>query len=320
MLAASVWANPMKGEYWTTFDSTGVGYELTAGFLNNLPLVLDELQLVKEKKNFDKTVYQLSEGIGRLRGAKTGGLQSIKTWANTVLTSGEMPLTTFSSGAGAINRIIELVCDEKMFVNGHKSSGILLRNYGMAGKKFINWLKEEGNMDKARKMFDDHMEQFQETDITDKQIMAASLILTTDSIISKIIFNDDDVLTVGQMSEFLKTKADMDMNKRAYDYVCQIAMMNPNRFIEGDDNKGELWGASDDDFYYIFRLQFRKICEEGGFNDVALLSWLKKNNLIEATKGNLKTKKINGSAISCIWLKKPQDEYDSIEDDPDCPF
>lgn len=321
MLAASVWANPSKGEYWSTFNSTGVGQEMSAGFLNSLPLILDELQLVKEKKNFDKTIYQLSEGIGRTRGSKSGGLQRTETWANTIITSGEMPMTTFSSGAGAINRIVELNCDEKLFRDGVKTAAELRANYGIAGKKFVKWLEDEGNMAMAKKAFDLYIDEFQKTDITDKQIMAASLILAADTLVSSIIFEDDNLLTVGQMSEFLKTKSDMDINKRAYDYAIQICNMNPNRFIEGEDNKGELWGKSDDDFFYMFRIQFQKICQEGGFDDVSLLSWLKKNNLIEATKGNLKTTRINGNAISCIWLRKePISQFKLAEEDGTEPF
>ena len=321
MLAASVWANPSKGEYWSTFNSTGVGQEMQAGFLNSLPLILDELQLVKEKKNFDKTIYQLSEGIGRTRGSKTGGLQRTETWGNTIITSGEMPMTTFSSGAGAINRIVELNCDTKLFSDGVKTAADLRANYGMAGKKFVEWLEVEGNMDIAKKTFDLYINEFQQSDITDKQIMAASLIMATDMLISNYIFNDDNLLTVEQMSEFLKTKADMDINKRAYEYVCQVLMMNPNRFIEGEDNKGELWGAADDEFYYLFRLQFQKICQDGGFDDTALLSWLKKNELIDTgSKGNTKLKRVCGNPIHCVCLRKESGGFIKTDECGDEPF
>ena len=58
-----------------------------------------------------------------------------------------------------------------------------------------------------------------------------------------------------------------------------------------------------------------------GFDDVALLSWLKKNDLIEATKGNLKTKCINGAKVSCVWLRKePFDNMTLEEESEDDPF
>ena len=318
MLATSVWANPAPSEYMSTFDSTGVGQEMTAGFLNSLPLVLDELQLVKDKKNFDKTIYQLAEGVGRTRGAKTGGLQHTKTWGNTIITSGEMPMTTFSSGAGAINRIIELNCNEKLFKDGNASANTLKANFGMPGRMFVEWLSEGENMEKARKIFNCYMRTFSNTDVTDKQIMAASLILTADELISGLLF-DESPLKIDDVVAFLKTKAELDINQKAYEFICQFCEMNKNRF-DDEDNKGEVWGVVDDDFYYIIRLQFGKICETGGFNDVALLGWLKDKNLIEWTKGNLKTKKINGSAVSCVWLKKPENAFDVLKEEPEYPF
>ena len=73
MLAASVWGTPEMGEYIQTFNSTVVGHERTAAFLNSLPFLIDELQLSKDshgRSRFD--VYQLAQGVGRSRGTKTG--------------------------------------------------------------------------------------------------------------------------------------------------------------------------------------------------------------------------------------------------------
>ena len=98
MLAASVWANPALGTYIHTFNSTYVGQEMMAGFCNSLPLCLDELQCIKDRKDFDRLIYMLTEGIGKGRGAKTGGLQRIQTWKNCIMTTGEQPITTGASG------------------------------------------------------------------------------------------------------------------------------------------------------------------------------------------------------------------------------
>ena len=227
-------------------------------------------------------------------------------------------MTTFSSGAGAINRIIELNCNEKLFKDGNGSANALKANYGMAGKLFVEWLEEGDHIEEARKMFNCYMRAFQDTDITDKQIMAASLVLTADELISGLFFNDAP-LSIDDVAEFLKTKAELDINQRAYEFICQYCEINKNRFAD-EDNKGEVWGVVDDDFFYIVRLQFTKICEAGEFNDVALLAWLKDKNLIDCKKGNLKTKKINGTAISCVWLKRPKNPYDVLKEEPEYPF
>ena len=99
VLAASVWANPSIGTYIQTFNATEVGKELGAAFCNSMPLIIDELQLVKDsRRDFDKMIYQLSEGVGRARGRKQGGLQKTPTWRNCVITTGEFPIISANSG------------------------------------------------------------------------------------------------------------------------------------------------------------------------------------------------------------------------------
>ena len=111
MLAASVWGNPDIGQYIQTFNATQVGHEKTAAFLNNVPMCIDELQLSKDSHGHSKfDVYQLSQGTGRTRGNKSGGVDKTPRWALCVLTTGESPLTSDSSGAGAVNRVIDIEC------------------------------------------------------------------------------------------------------------------------------------------------------------------------------------------------------------------
>ena len=143
MLAASVWGNPEMGRYIQTFNSTVVGREKLAAFLNHLPLIVDELQLARDgrgKLNFD--VYALAEGVGRTRGNKNGGVDQTPTWQNCILTSGETPITGASSGAGAVNRVIEIECRtaHRIIEDGHATAGVLRKNYGFAGREFVEKL------------------------------------------------------------------------------------------------------------------------------------------------------------------------------------
>ena len=143
MLAASVWANPRMGEYVHSFNGTGVAQELSATFVNSLPLILDELQILKDKKDFDQMIYQLTEGVGRQRGAKTGGLQKTGTWNNCIITSGEMPIFTDASGGGAVNRIIDIEYTESLFKDPVYVAETIKKNYGYAGKMFIECINNE---------------------------------------------------------------------------------------------------------------------------------------------------------------------------------
>ena len=105
--ALSIWGDPdgLMG----SFNATRVGLERMAGFFNDLPLVIDEKQVAGNKQEFlDTLVYMISSGQGRLRGTKTGGLQSQKQWRCIAITTGEEPLTTNTSMTGVSTRTLEL--------------------------------------------------------------------------------------------------------------------------------------------------------------------------------------------------------------------
>lgn len=326
MLAASVWANPELGRFMHTFNSTAVGREKSAAFVNSMPLIMDELQIVSDKKQFDKDIYMLSEGAGRTRGNKNGGVDKTPTWANCIITSGEMPITTASSGGGAVNRIVEIECKEKIFTNPRTVADTVRENYGFAGKKFVEWLSNEDNVGYAKELFNDFRINFEHSEVTEKQTMAMSLILTADTIIESLIFKDDRTLKIEEVTEFLKTRQEVSSNERALDYIYDFVAVNSLRFEEDvDDNKGEIWGTFDGDYICIIRNQFNKICIDGGFNPTAVLSWLKANNKIRVPKGKGFTlgKRIRNQIPHCVWLKKQTEsfEIEEIDDyDEKCPF
>lgn len=111
--------------------------EKTAAFFNNLPLFLDELQIVSERKDFEKEIYMLTEGAGKTRGNKAGGVDLTPTWKNCIITTGEKPILTAKSGGGASNRVIEVECKEKFFNNPRAAANLVKANYGFLGKAFV---------------------------------------------------------------------------------------------------------------------------------------------------------------------------------------
>ena len=151
MIAASVWASPRLGDYILTFNSTLVGQEMTASFLNSLPMCIDELQIQSSSgiRDFDRIIYQLTEGVGRTRGAKTGGLQKMNTWKNCIITNGEHPIINSNSGGGAVNRVIEFECDEKGYSDLVGICAVIQSNYGFAGREFVEYLQTDGAFDRV---------------------------------------------------------------------------------------------------------------------------------------------------------------------------
>jgi len=237
-------------------------------------------------------------------------------------------LTSSASGGGAVNRIIEIECEEALFKDPKHVADTLLEHYGFAGKMCLEWLETyDPNFVTTRQLYKIYMQEFDKKDTTGKQSMAMSLILVGDFILSQAIFGDNDYLKPEDVQHFLKTKQEVSIHERAFEYIYETLVANKNRFGETSDDRNEVWGTSDDNYFYVIRSRFDQICQDGGYNAKALLSWMKRAGKIEATKGCTKAKRVNGEVVSCIWIVKMRDECGGFEQmglrdqaRDDCPF
>ena len=321
MVAASVWGDPAVGAYVKTFDGTVVGMEKTAAFLNNLPFCLDELQLAKDSKGrttFD--VYKLAQGVGRTRGNRSGGVDLTPTWRNCILTTGESPLTGTASGAGAVNRVIDIECKSAQAVikDGMRISGAVKRNYGFAGRKFVERLYQPGVIDQVSERYRELFRILSDRDTTEKQAMAAAAIILADELACQWIFSGQQPLTIEQVSEFLASKAAVSAGDRGYKYLCDWVTQNSNKLCGRSENPNiEVLGALEDGRAYIIRSVFERILQDAGYSTAAMISYLKQENLIETRgRANTRGKRINGIPTECFCLRLPSVELDD-EADPD---
>jgi len=319
MLAASVWADPDMGKYIHTFNSTQVGQEMSAGFVNSLPLILDELQIIGDRKDFDKMIYSLSEGIGKLRGAKAGGLQKVITWQNCIITSGEQPIVSGSSAGGAVNRIIEIDCkDEKLFNDPVGVVDVVKKNYGFAGKMFIEYLKDDDNKKYAVDKQKSFYKELVKGESTEKQAMAASVILTADYLINEWIFQDDQLLKISDIAPYLTTKSQVSAGERAYEFLFDFVAINKKKFSSNVNGvyDSEVWGSTDSYYIYFIKTQFDKIMQEAGYNSMTFLSWAKPRGIIKTLKNrNTILKRINGDSINCVCIKIKNNVEDCEDDE-----
>ena len=308
MIAASVWACPKLGEYVTTFNSTLVGQEMTASFLNSLPMCIDELQIQSSSgiRDFDRIIYQLTEGVGRTRGAKTGGLQRMNTWRNCIITNGEHPISNSSSGGGAVNRVIEFECDEKVYSDLVGICAVISSNYGFAGREFVEFLQQDGMFEAVNAIQKEYYRELLKSDSTDKQAASASAILAADAIATELIFKDGNNLTVADLEKIMTKKAEVNVNQRALEYVYELAERNPNRFKANEfgDYQGEVWGKKEDDCIYFIKSVFDREMANAGFNSTAFLAWAKRMGYIDTDK-NKRTKKarILGGIVNTVCVK-----------------
>lgn len=318
MIAASVWACPKMGEFCTTFNSTLVGQEMTASFLNSLPMCIDELQIQSSSgiRDFDRIIYQLTEGVGRTRGAKTGGLQKMNTWKNCIITNGEHPISNANSGGGAVNRVIEFECDEKVYSDLVGICAVIQSNYGFAGREFVEYLQTDGAFDRVNALQKEYYRELLKSDSTDKQAASASAILAADHIATELIFKDGNNLTVADLEKIMAKKKEVNVNNRALEFIYELVERNPNRFKANEfgDYQGEVWGKSEETCIYIIKSVFDREMGNGGFNSTAFLAWAKRNDIIITDNGK-RTKKarITGSATNCVCIKKNLNEFETAQ-------
>ena len=328
MLASSVWGNPDLGQYTRSFNATAVGLELSAAFLCNLPLVLDELQTISRRKDFEDIIYELTEGTNRSRGQKDGGLQAMKQWSNSVITSGEMPITSSSSGGGMVGRIIELDCKKHtLYPDGHQTAEELKKNYGFLGKRFVELLLEEGLIEEVRsyreKVYDDIVSA--KSDVAQKQAFSASLILTADHFLTEYILQDGRALNVSDLVPLLASMDDADQNKRAYEWLDGWQAENDMHFFEENTDwkevKTNIYGIKQEDGNIaIIKTVFNDACQNAGYNPTAFARWLKENGLSKCDTDRPsrvdKVITIDGKGRRCIVIDNSLQEVAESESVP----
>lgn len=319
MLAASIWAYPGDNEYVTDPKSTVTALELRLDFLNNLPMLIDDMAQLKDKYSgdFSELVYMLCSGKGKDRANVNMGLNKSTTWRNVVLTNGEHSLVTETMQGGAVNRIIDVGMDDGyLFDNGNQVVETIKQNYGFAGRMFIDAIEQIG-IERIKEIQKDFLQKINAraeelcVEKEEKQSLPMSILLTADKIATDYIFEDGIYLDFNICVDLLKNKGEVSENERAYEFILSEVAINMNKFKPDPftgEYKGEIWGAIEGEYLIVMNNAFNKICERGNFSSKSFLAWASKQNLIDGQSGkNTKTKRINGSVSRCVFLKLPSE-------------
>lgn len=303
MLAASVWANPADSMYIGDFKTTDVQLEVRSDLLNNLPLMLDDSSKVSARirDNFEGVVYDLCSGKGKSRSNRDLGIRKENRWKNAILTNGERPLNSYVTQGGAINRIIEVECDEKVFEDPQYTANFLKKNYGFAGKEFVKEVKEIG-IDQIREMQMEIQKEIYRHDTMQKQSIALSVILTADKIATERIFCDGEYIDIESAKKMLASQAEVSEHERCYHYILDKISMNGQRFDSSVNV--EQWGIIEQGYAIMYVQAARDLCASGGFSYKAFMNWADKNALLQTDgKNQTKLKKIERKTVRCVWIK-----------------
>ncbi len=309
MIAASVWASPRLGDYLMSFNSTDVGQEMVAAFLNSLPMCMDELQIQASSgiKDYDRILYKLTEGQGRVRGTKTGGVRRVATWRNCILTTGEYPIINANSMSGASVRAIEIECVDKIYSDLVGLCATINENYGFAGREFVEFIRDPENMKSINDLRVQIYHDLQAAGGEDKQAASLSAILIADMVASTLFFQDGNQLTIEDVMSLMTTKREIDANVRALEWVVEMIAVNTNHFVPNDfgDYKAEVWGKVEAASYYVIKSIFDREMQNAGYNSKSFLAWAKRKNLLRVDKDRrTKNALVSGSVVKTVCLDR----------------
>jgi len=295
--ALSAWGDPER--LMVSFNATQVGLERIAALYCDLPLGVDERQLAgRRQEDVEQKIYMIAEGRGKVRGAKSGGLQKTYSWRTVALMTGEEPLSRETSKGGVSTRALEIYGgpfgDERSASLMHQQS---TENYGHAGPEFINrvaGLSREsicGWYEKMRLYVDG---------ISDgksgSHVSGVAAVALADALIDEWLFKGKEMpgskeLAVGKESweramgmakavmEELMSRTAGDTNENAVQFIVDWVLSNKSQF--GADAVGACLGDIKGDLVYIFPSIFNRELEMAGYSPQKARQYLAEKGIIE---------------------------------------
>lgn len=314
MLAASVWGDPSAGKIMRTLNSTSNYIEYFAAFMHNLPICLNELQTLKNKNELDSLIYMLGEGQGKGRARRSGGTRAAGKWGTIVITNGEQPLTTYQSGAGAINRVIDLPCFDPLFDDPRGTVDIIRDNHGHAGKLFIERLKNLP-IDELREMYNTAVTSLKAiSNSSDKLALNAAYLVLADDLATEWIFQDGRAVTAADFDGQLAEPEDIDGFARALEWVKSWVATNRYRFDDGRPDI-EIWGRlmQDKGSIAIVSSVLAQKMIDADLSYEAFLAGAERRGLIRTGAGKRTVAvRISNTPVRCVVLKLSSDEAEQI--------
>jgi len=237
--AMSVWGNPDK--LIGTFDATSTAMERRAALYSDLPLAINEREVLSQNKRNDISplLYIMGEGKGRGRGTKTG-LQGTATWRTIVMSTGEGTLSAAGSFDGVMTRVLEIsdgpLQHDRDFAR--QLYYLLPRSHGFAGPEFLTQLLQAdyGNILSTYREFQ-AMFRAGYPDRIDSHIDAVACIATADYLSSAWVFGESwdiaragAIATAGQILAGLITRSDASEAGRAWNIFVDWLAENQDRF------------------------------------------------------------------------------------------
>lgn len=282
LVCASLWGKP--DTLLSSADATQNYCTNRAAFFRNLPVLIDETQVAASSKEngLDKLIYLMTEGKTRGRLDRNSKERNGKSWACVSVFTGEKPMISGKSGAGAINRVIELELENKLFEDFGHTLEVIRNHYGHAGRKFIEYLKKS-NLEDIKEEYQTICKEITEcSESTGKQNQSLAFILLADKLAGKCLFEEESPLPLPELIKFLKTEKEVSTSERAYQCIVNWIAANQNYFKEECSTK--IYGKIERNYCYFNQNELVKVLHDNNFDfdsvkkEWAAAGYLQKNS------------------------------------------
>lgn len=328
MVAQSMFGNPAQSGgkgIGINFNLTNAGLEYALNTYNNIPLFINEMQHQKDATDYDKLLFLISEGKGKTRATKSGGLAKENSWNNVVITNGEKNIIKDHSNAGAYNRCISCEITNYSYKNLAEVADFCKENYGTVIREILKKIKDYD----LKEIYKNNLALTESQEITNKQKILEALIMTGDKVLTDIIFKDNYYLTIEDFENKTIKKTDLVIEERAYEVVRDWYVSEKRHFLSCDSDDGqeikvEVYGKEMPKGYVaIIPSVLKKVLEENGYDKNEVLNAWKRKNYISCEKTkNTKSVRLNGAVTRCIVLdmEKNVDVLETFNDMEELPF
>lgn len=302
--ALSVWGDPER--LMVNFNATQVGLERTAAFYCDLPLGIDERQLAGNNQGaLEKIVYMIASGTGKIRGAKSGGIQTVHQWRTVALATGEEPLSTETSQTGVSTRVLEIYGgpfdNEQDAALMHQQAAM---DCGWAGPAFIEHILQMDEREIVER-YEDMQRYIRETSQgkNGSHIAGIAAVALADSLIDEWFFGGNPRESVAEAKRMAasilinQVEANTtDVNENAVQFIVDWVLANRSYF--GANVIGTCLGFTSEsgNTAYIFPSMLNQALTKAGYSPRKTMKYMAEKDLI-GTDTDRKTGKKQYSII-----------------------
>lgn len=302
--ALSAWGDPER--LMVNFNATQVGLERTAAFYCDLPLGIDERQLAGNNQwALEKIVYMIASGTGKIRGAKSGGIQTVHQWRTVALATGEEPLSTETSQTGVSTRVLEIYGgpfdNEQDAALMHQQAAM---DCGWAGPAFIEHILQMDEREIVER-YEDMQRYIRETSQgkNGSHIAGIAAVALADSLIDEWFFGGNPRESVAEAERMAasilinQVEANTtDVNENAVQFIVDWVLANRSYF--GANAIGTCLGFTSEtgNTAYIFPSMLNQALTKAGYSPRKTMKYMAERDLI-GTDTDRKTGKKQYSII-----------------------